>query len=31
MLLSLPLAMLVGAIMAFVGTILGDIWHWNKQ
>jgi hypothetical protein len=31
MLLSLPLAMLVGAIVAFVGTVLGDIWYWNKQ
>ena len=31
MLLSLPLAMLLGALMAFVGTVFGDIWHWNKQ
>lgn len=31
MLLTLPLAMLLGAIMAFVGTVFGDIWHWNKQ
>ena len=30
-LISLPLAMLVGATMAFVGTVFGDIWHWNKQ
>ncbi len=31
MLLTLPLAMLVGVIMAALGTVLGDIWHWNKQ
>ncbi len=31
MLLTLPLAMLVGIIMAALGTVLGDIWHWNKQ
>lgn len=31
MLLILPLAMLVGAIIASVGTVFGDIWHWNKQ
>jgi hypothetical protein len=27
MLLILPLAMLVGAIIASVGTVFGDIWH----
>ena len=31
MLLSLPLAMLLGAIMASLGTVFGDIWHWNTQ
>src|SRR5207253_10454125 len=31
MLLTLPIAMLVGAIMASLGTVFGDIWHWNRQ
>jgi hypothetical protein len=31
MLVSLPLAMLAGAIGAYIGTVLGDVWHWNKQ
>jgi hypothetical protein len=31
MLLALPFAMLVGAIIASVGAVFGDIWHWNKQ
>jgi hypothetical protein len=31
MLLTLPLAMLLGAIMAYLGTVFGDIWHWNTQ
>jgi len=31
MLLTLPIAMLVGAIMASLGTVFGDIWHWNKR
>jgi hypothetical protein len=31
MLVSLPLAMPVGAIAAFMGIVLGDVWHWNKQ
>lgn len=31
MLITLPLAMLVGIIMALLGTVLGDIWRWNKQ
>ena len=31
MLLTLPVAMLAGAIMASAGTVLGDIWQWNKQ
>jgi hypothetical protein len=31
MLISLPLAMLVGAIAASIGTVFGDIWRWNKQ
>jgi hypothetical protein len=31
MLVTVPFAMLVGAIIAFVGEVFGDIWHWNKQ
>ncbi len=31
MLVSLPPAMLVGAVMAYLGTVFGDIWHWSKQ
>jgi predicted MFS family arabinose efflux permease len=31
MLVSLPLAMLVGAITASLGTVLGDIWNWNER
>lgn len=31
MLLTLPIAMLVGAIMASLGTVFGDIWHWNRR
>jgi len=31
MLITLPIAMLVGAIMAYLGTVFGDIWHWNTQ
>ncbi len=31
MLITLPIAMLVGAIMAYLGTAFGDIWHWNTQ
>jgi hypothetical protein len=31
LLLTLPLAMLVGAIIASVGAVFGDIWYWNKQ
>jgi hypothetical protein len=31
MLLTLPIAMLVGAIMASLGSVFGDIWHWNRQ
>ncbi len=31
MLVSLPLAMLVGAIAASLGSVLGDVWHWNKH
>lgn len=31
MLITLPIAMLVGAIMASLGTVFGDIWHWNTQ
>ncbi len=31
MLVTLPLVMLAGAIIAYVSTILGDIWYWNKQ
>jgi len=31
MLVSLPLAMLVGAVAASLGTVLGDIWNWNKR
>jgi hypothetical protein len=31
MLVTVPFAMLVGVILAFVGEVFGDIWHWNKQ
>jgi len=31
MLVSLPLAMLTGVIGAYLGFVLGDVWHWNKQ
>jgi hypothetical protein len=31
MLITLPIAMLVGAIMAYLGTVFGDIWYWNTQ
>jgi hypothetical protein len=31
MLITVPFAMLVGAVLAFVGEVFGDIWHWNKQ
>jgi hypothetical protein len=31
MLVSLPLAMVVGAITASLGTVLGDIWNWNER
>jgi len=31
MLISLPLAMLVGAMTAYLGTVLGDIWNWNER
>ena len=31
MLVSLPLAMLVGTITASLGSVLGDIWSWNKR
>jgi hypothetical protein len=30
-LISMPLAMLVGAVLAYIGSVLGDIWYWNKQ
>jgi hypothetical protein len=31
MLITIPVAMAVGAIASFVGEVFGDIWHWNKQ
>ena len=31
MLVTLPLAMLVGAITASLGAVLGDIWSWNER
>jgi hypothetical protein len=30
-LISIPFAMLVGAVLAYLGSVLGDIWYWNKQ
>ena len=31
LLLTLPVAMVVGAIIASLATVFGDIWHWNTQ
>jgi hypothetical protein len=30
-LLTAPFALLIGLFAAWLGTIFGDIWHWNKR
>lgn len=31
MFLALPVALLIGVVFAYLGTVFGDIWYWNKQ
>ncbi len=31
MFLALPVALLIGSVFAYLGTVFGDIWYWNRQ